>query len=66
MIAARLSEDRDVTVLVLEAGYDDRNEDMFSIPAEVPRTQKSKFDWQYYTEPQEHACWASKDKVFII
>ncbi|XP_041354808.1 glucose dehydrogenase [FAD, quinone]-like [Gigantopelta aegis] len=62
VIAARLSEDRDVTALVLEAGLDDRNEAILSIPAETPATQKSKFDWEYYTEPQKQACWLSKDK----
>ncbi|XP_041354282.1 glucose dehydrogenase [FAD, quinone]-like [Gigantopelta aegis] len=62
VIAARLSEDRDVTVLVLEAGLDDRNEAVLSVPAKAPSSQKSKFDWEYYTEPQKQACWASKEK----
>ena len=65
MIAARLSEDRDVTVLVLEAGHDDRNEDILNIPSETPKTQRSKFDWEYFTEPQTQACWTLKDKVLI-
>ncbi|XP_041354295.1 glucose dehydrogenase [FAD, quinone]-like [Gigantopelta aegis] len=62
VIAARLSEDSDVTVIVLEAGLDDRNEAVLSIPAEGPNSQRSKFDWEYYTEPQKQACWALKEK----
>ncbi|XP_041354805.1 glucose dehydrogenase [FAD, quinone]-like isoform X2 [Gigantopelta aegis] len=62
VIAARLSEDRDVTVLVLESGLDDRNHAIISIPAKGAELMKSKFDWEYYTEPQTQACWALKEK----
>ncbi|XP_041354274.1 glucose dehydrogenase [FAD, quinone]-like [Gigantopelta aegis] len=62
VIAARLSEDSGVRVLVLEAGLDDRNEAVLSTPAEGPNSQRSKFDWEYYTEPQKQACWALKEK----
>ena len=63
VIAARLSEDRDVTVLVLEAGIDDRNEAVLYTPSEGPNSQLTKFDWAYFTEPQKQACWALKENV---
>ena len=66
VIAARLSEDRDVTVLVLEAGIDDRNEAVLYTPSQATFAERTKFDWEYYTEPQKHACWALKEKVYVF
>ncbi|XP_041351005.1 glucose dehydrogenase [FAD, quinone]-like [Gigantopelta aegis] len=62
VVAARLSEDRDVTVLVLEAGPDDRDKIHFTMPSETARSQHTKLDWEYYTEPQQYACGALKDR----
>nr|HPR06094.1 GMC family oxidoreductase N-terminal domain-containing protein [Denitromonas sp.] len=52
IIAARLSDDADVSVLLLEAGPDD---DAFTIrmPAAVSINIKgNRYNWQYRTEPQ--------------
>ncbi|MEM1114868.1 MAG: choline dehydrogenase [Bacteroidota bacterium] len=55
VLAARLSEDRDVRVLLLEAGKaDDRAE--IHIPAAFPRLFQSEADWNYHTVPQPDAA----------
>jgi choline dehydrogenase len=53
VMAARLSEDPNVHVALLEAGGpDDRRE--IHIPAAFSKLFKSDLDWNYATEPQEH------------
>jgi choline dehydrogenase len=53
VLAARLSEDPNVHVALLEAGGpDDRRE--IHIPAAFSKLFKSQLDWNYATEPQEH------------
>ena len=52
-LAARLTEDPGVTVLLLEAGpRDDKLE--LHIPAAFSTLFRSKYDWNYDTVPQEH------------
>jgi choline dehydrogenase len=53
VVAARLTEDRNITVLLLEAGGpDDRPE--IQIPYAAWSLQHSDVDWGYSTEPQAH------------
>ena len=53
VLAARLSEDPNVHVALLEAGGpDDRHE--IHIPAAFSKLFKSQLDWNYATEPQKH------------
>ncbi|WP_019629374.1 GMC family oxidoreductase [Actinomadura atramentaria] len=54
VLAARLSEDADASVLLLEAGPPD-DADAIHIPAAVASLIKGPFDWDYSTVPQEHA-----------
>ncbi|MBG6214931.1 MAG: GMC family oxidoreductase N-terminal domain-containing protein [Cryobacterium sp.] len=50
-VAARLTEDASISVLLLEAGgVDDKQE--IAIPAAFPKLFKSDADWNYQTEPQ--------------
>ena len=51
VLAARLSEQRDVSVLLLEAGGRDRKQEIH-IPAAWPKLLKSDVDWAFETEPQ--------------
>ena len=53
VIASRLTEDPNTTVLLLEAGGPDDHEEIH-IPATWPQLLKTEFDWEYYTEPQPH------------
>jgi choline dehydrogenase len=51
VLANRLSEDSDKTVLLLEAGSPDRKQE-FHIPAAAPKLFKTPHDWAYQTEEQ--------------
>ncbi len=51
VVASRLSEDRAVSVLLLEAGPRSRNP-LVRIPAGFPRLFQSKLDWAFRTAPQ--------------
>ncbi len=50
-LAARLSDDPDTTVLLLEAGPQDKNK-FIHIPAGFAKLFRSEVDWDYLTEPQ--------------
>ena len=52
VVAARLSEDPSVSVLLLEAGPDD-DDDMIHLPAGFSALFKTKWDWGYQTTPQK-------------
>ncbi len=51
VLAARLSEDPDCSVLLLEAGGPD-DADEIQMPAAFYRLFKSRYDWNYSTQPQ--------------
>lgn len=55
VMASRLSEDKNVHVLLIEAGGNENP--MSDIPRAAPFLQKSPLDWQYLSEPQESSCW---------
>ncbi|RZF37891.1 hypothetical protein LSTR_LSTR009991 [Laodelphax striatellus] len=61
LVAARLAEDADISVLVLEAGGSPSP--LFDIPLAAPMLQMTPYDWQYKTEPQRSACFGLNDKV---
>ncbi|MGW0043260.1 GMC family oxidoreductase [Rhodococcus sp. NPDC003348] len=52
VLAARLTEDPDVSVLLLEAGGED-DADEIRIPAAFASLFKTKWDWNYQTVPQK-------------
>ncbi|KAF8313117.1 alcohol oxidase [Clavulina sp. PMI_390] len=55
VIAARLSEDPNITVGVLEAGSYHHNDPLVDIPGFVGRALGNpKYDWAYYSVPQKH------------
>ena len=53
VLANRLSEDPDVSVLLLEAGGKDRSPNI-KIPAAFAKQFHTKLDWDFYTEPEPH------------
>jgi choline dehydrogenase len=53
VLARRLTEDRGITVLLLEAGASDR-QPTIHIPAAFSKLFKSSCDWAYYTEAQPY------------
>ena len=52
VIAARLSEDKENQVLLLEDGGHFEDNPLVSIPSELYRLFHTDMDWGYYTEPQ--------------
>ncbi|MEU5995959.1 GMC family oxidoreductase N-terminal domain-containing protein [Spirillospora sp. NPDC047418] len=58
VLAARLTEDPSVKVLLLEAGPPDDAPEIH-IPAAVASLIKGPYDWDYATTPQEHAAGRS-------
>ena len=53
VLAARLSEDQDKTVLLLEVGKTFDNNPLFHVPMYAAKLQHTEYDWEYYTEPQK-------------
>ena len=63
-VAARLSEDPSVNVLVLEAGpaeYPDSD-----TPSNYGLIQLTEIDWNFSPEPETHCCESFKDRVKTI
>ena len=65
VVASRLSEDEDKTVLLIEAGshYEDL---LLHIPLVLLNLLHSVYDWEYYTEPQKVSCLGLKDNKGYI
>lgn len=60
VLANRLTETDDFTVLLIEAGRPEIP--MFTdVPMGAPLLQESEFNWGYVTEPQERACLGKCD-----
>ncbi|MCU0392564.1 MAG: choline dehydrogenase [Thermoflexibacter sp.] len=53
VLANRLTENPQTRVLLLEAGKKDTNF-LISVPAAFYKLFRTKFDWNFYTEPQQH------------
>ncbi|KAK9308522.1 hypothetical protein QLX08_001512 [Tetragonisca angustula] len=56
VLANRLSENKNWTVLLLEAGVDEP--DMADVPVVFPVLQLTPVDWQFKTEPSNNYCKA--------
>ena len=63
VLAARLSENNDVTVLLLEAGGSDWGNPNIDIPGELPKNLKSDIDWNYVAERQEGLLQDLREEV---
>ena len=62
VVASRLSEDKDKTVLLLEAGSHYDEDPRFLSPLRLFDFQHTRYDWEYYTEPQKVSSLGLKDK----
>ncbi|KAK3584937.1 hypothetical protein CHS0354_021818 [Potamilus streckersoni] len=60
VLASRLSEKDDVTVLLLEAGGEETENSLYHVPAGCFILQKTEADWGYYTEPQKLSHYGLK------
>ncbi len=66
VLASRLSENSHVTVLLIEAGGDDRNQPVLDTPLLLAEAQGTKFDWQYKVEKQKHSTFGLVEKVSFV
>lgn len=55
ILANRLSENSNYSILLLEAGNVE-NPTITNIPMGAPSLQSTSFNWGYQTEPQKRAC----------
>ena len=62
IIATRLSEDP-VSVLLLEAGGSDLENEFTQIPRANGKLKGTHQDWQFKTVPQNYSHFARKDEV---
>lgn len=65
LLASRLTEDKS-SVLVLEAGGSDLENEATVIPGAWATLLRSKQDWNYHSVPQKHSSFAMKDQVNTI
>ena len=65
VLASRLTEDAENTVLLIEAGSDPRENQDVDIPLFADHLLGGQMDWQYKTVPQKGACKAHNDKVGV-
>ena len=65
MVASRLSEDPTVSVLLLEAGGSEEDSYEMTVPCFALASQKTKYDWQYQTIPQNNSCQGLKEGVIM-
>ncbi len=65
VVAARLSEDQDTTVLLIEAGGDVSSRQEVDLPMLADQVRGSDADWSYRTVPQRHACKGHVDGVSL-
>lgn len=65
VLANRLSENPNHTVLLIEAGIPEIPW-VTGTPMAAPNLQLSKYNWGYATEPQERACLCKLNFTFIL
>ena len=56
VVAARLAEDVDKSILLVESGGDPTGDVNIDTPLMADSVRGSDFDWQYTTVSQKHAC----------
>ena len=61
VVASRLSEDKDKTVLLLEAGGHYEEDPLLHVPVHFFSLGHGRHDWDFYTEPQKVSCLGLKD-----
>jgi glucose dehydrogenase (acceptor) len=65
VLANRLSENPESSVLILEAGGSELENVNISVPFACASVQLSKEDWMFKSIPQKKACLAMRNKVHV-
>jgi len=64
VLAARLTEDENVSVLLIEAGGPEEGVESIETPLLLLQNWNTEYDYAYFTEPQEHCnglTWVTPD-----
>ncbi|KAL4228233.1 hypothetical protein ACF0H5_013666 [Mactra antiquata] len=62
VLAARLSEDKETNVLLIEAGEFYDVNPLVSVPLNYLDLQNTTLDWKFYTEPQTASCLGLREQ----
>jgi choline dehydrogenase len=54
VLANRLTEDKEISVLIIEAGGPEEGVEAISTPLRLLELWNTEYDWAYFTAPQEH------------
>lgn len=65
VLASRLSEEP-VSVLLLEAGVSELENEFSIVPGHYGKLFGTEADWQFKTVPQRYSHFARKDKVILF
>ena len=65
VVASRLSEDPQVTVLLVEAGQPNTNPSL-SVPLSWQTLDRTAYEWRFQTQPQHHAAKDTVDQVCVV
>jgi hypothetical protein len=66
VVAARLSEIPDVSILLIEAGYEETDYKYTKWAPMENYLELTGFDWQFATVPQDKCCDSLNNKVRIL
>lgn len=66
VLANRLSEDPQSSILIVEAGNSANDDKLMQIPLAVMFANTSKYDWKFITVPQKNSFLGSRDKVRVL
>lgn len=65
VLASRLSENEEATVLLIEAGDTPEKNPFVDTPIFADRLKDGPYDWSYKTVPQKHSCKGHVDKAGV-
>ena len=66
VVARRLLDGTDATVLLLEAGGPGEDVASLSNPPQWVENFGSRYDWAYHYEPSPHVAWASQGSLATL
>lgn len=66
VLANRLSEDPQSSILIVEAGNSADDDKLVQIPLAVMFANTSKYDWKFITVTQKNSFLGSRDKVWVL
>ena len=66
VLARRLAEDVRISVLLIEAGNEEKLSEITNIPLTAIEVQKTHIDWSFETVSQSFCCQSFVNKVLML